>query len=353
MPSVAYHPPGLRLGAYQTGALVTVTGAVTLSTGALLIRHIDSATAWQIIFYRSIGLFTGLCLLFWLRRRADALPRLGRSWRAVLMAGPFQGTASIFFILALMQTSTAAAMLPMSSAPVIAAVLARLILGESVSRSTMLALVGVGTGVFIMTVGGTIEGNLVGSAYAIANTIAYATYIVFVRRASRFGVDMLPAVILGSMIAGTADASFTPSYVISTHDLLICLIWGGIVQCAGVACIIFGARFLTVAETSILIVIESASGPLLVWIFLGEVAGQWSVVGGIFVLVVVFFWSSRQIRHSRQQTFALIPAGLEPTGGEILNRDADRLPQATSRHRMDTAGKPGGIDNKPMEQDKE
>lgn len=285
---------------YRFSLVVTALGSLILSSGGLLARQMEGATGWQIIFYRSIGLFVGLWVLFGVRHREMAFSRVRETWKAALLAGPFQGAASIFFILALMQTTVANAMLPMSCVPLIAAGLGWLILGEPIRLVTVIALCFAGLGVAVMTAGGAAQGTTSGAALALANAFSFALYLVLVRRETRHGGgDMLPAVMVGSLLAGTTAAFVTPSFAISAHDLLICIVWGSLVQCTGVACVIFGARRLFAAELSLLTLVESASGPLLVWIILSERPGNWSILGGLIVLSVVALWLLEQIVRER------------------------------------------------------
>jgi len=58
-----------------------------------------------------------------------------------------------------------------------------------------------------------------------------------------------------------------------------------------------GPRYISSGEVALLILLETALAPLLVWIAVGEYPGQWALFGGfivIGVLVVSNLWSLRK-----------------------------------------------------------
>ena len=49
-----------------------------------------------------------------------------------------------------------------------------------------------------------------------------------------------------------------------------------------------GPRYITSAEVSLLVLVESVCAPLLVWAVLGEDPGGWALIGGAVVLGALF-----------------------------------------------------------------
>ena len=72
--------PGRADPEYTYGVLLVALAGVFWSTGGLLVRWIDAADAWQIIFYRSLSLALTLLLIVAVRHR-------GRLVRAFASAG--------------------------------------------------------------------------------------------------------------------------------------------------------------------------------------------------------------------------------------------------------------------------
>src|SRR3954447_5983745 len=82
---------------HAAGVLVGCVGSVIVSLGAVAVREIGAAEDWQIVFYRAVGLLTGLSALFILRHGGAVKATWAAGAPAALAAGPFQGLASVFF----------------------------------------------------------------------------------------------------------------------------------------------------------------------------------------------------------------------------------------------------------------
>ena len=120
-------------------ALVMLAGAFW-SSGGLLVRLVEAADAWQILFYRSLGLVAFLALVLVLRSRG----RLFAAFRAAGPTGVVAGACLVFafsgFIFAVRLTTVANALFLLSAAPFGAALLGRIVLGEVVRRATWQAI---------------------------------------------------------------------------------------------------------------------------------------------------------------------------------------------------------------------
>jgi drug/metabolite transporter (DMT)-like permease len=298
---------------YRLGIMLAAAGETVLSFSGVVIRHVESATSWQIIFYRSIGLLTGLSILYAIRNAGRLKASFMASVPRALSVGPFQGLASIFFILALANTTIANAMLTLSATPLIAAVLGRIILRERVPVVTVLAMLGAVTAIAIMTYDGFNSGVGLGSLFAVANAFAFATYIVMLRRSSRFRrageFDMFPAVMVGAIVAGSISLIPIHSFNISAHDLVVCLFWGAGVQTVGVALMTTSARMIPAAELSIMVLLESIGGPIWAWLLIGELPGALTISGGVLMITVIVAWSLirlSQEHHASAKSITLL-----------------------------------------------
>ena len=126
-----------RNRAYLQGVVLVLLAGTIWSTAGIVVRAMDAATGWQIIFYRSAALIPTLLVLIALRNRG----RVGGAFRAAGWAGVVGGLclslAFTGFIFALIHTTVANALFILSSAPLATAVLAWLVLREpsSIKRS--------------------------------------------------------------------------------------------------------------------------------------------------------------------------------------------------------------------------
>ena len=137
-------PRRTRDARYPVGVILVILAALSLSSGGVLIRHIDGADGWQILFYRS---FTGaltISAFLLLRYRSNLFAAFHRVGRAGLLSAFLLGAAFACFVWAVVLTSVANVALIGSTSPLFAAGLAWLVLGERVGE--MAPGVGVGAG---------------------------------------------------------------------------------------------------------------------------------------------------------------------------------------------------------------
>ncbi len=99
---------------------------------------------------------------------------------------------------------------------------------------------------------------------------------------------MLPATAVGSLIAATVAVFATSGDLqVSTHDLVICFIWGAVISSVGHFLVVTSSRHLGGAELTLLILIEFILGPIWVWLVINEVPGLMTLAGGAIVLIAV------------------------------------------------------------------
>lgn len=253
-------------------------------------RQLEQADVWGIVFYRAVGLLVGTTLLCAIRYRTRFFFILSNNAPKMITAGLFQGLSSALFVLAVTNTSIANAMLVLSSVPLFGAILGWLILRERVDRPTMIAICTVMVGISTIAWDGIVTGTIVGNFAAFGNALSFAFFVIFMRRAGN--IDLLPIVMCGAMIAALIGAVNLSTFRILPHDLAVCLIWGGLIQCAGLYFVTRGARSLLTAEISLLSLSEFILGPVWAWVAVGEVPNVRSIVGGGLIVLTVALWSA-------------------------------------------------------------
>ena len=285
---VATSEPRLSLS-YLNGVLLVLLAGVFWSTMGLGVRSMDDANVWQILFYRSISLAIFLFLLISFRSGFKPLVRIKKAgisgvigaWGLVLA---FSGG-----IYAIQTTTVANAMFLFASAPFFAAFLGWIILRESVRRSTWIACAVAAIGIVVMVVDGIAVGHMTGNISALLSALGFATFTI----ALRWGrlEDMLPAVFLAGVFAILVSAvvCFANgfSFVLSTNDVSISVAMGVFQVGTGLAIYTIGSKVVPAAELALLSMTEVLLGPVWVWLFLGETASQYTLVGGVILLLAI------------------------------------------------------------------
>jgi drug/metabolite transporter (DMT)-like permease len=267
--------------------LVLLAGTLW-SAGGLIVREIETASEWQLIFYRSLALAVTLWVVLTVRNRMTVMVAFRDAGTTGILAGLCLAVASISFIFSLTHTTVANCLFLVSTSPFMAAVLGRVILGEGVRRFTWVAMGGALFGIGVMVAEGFAGGDLFGHLTALLAALGFACFIVTLRRGSR--VEMLPAVCLaglfGAIVAGALVVSDGPGLVIPVHDLALSAFYGGLLGC-GLTVFTIGSRHIPATELALLPLTEVVLGPIWVWLGVGEVPSPLTFLGGSIVLAAI------------------------------------------------------------------
>ena len=198
----------------------------------------------------------------------QAFRRIGLAGVAVAVC---VATASGSFIAALNHTSVARVLFIMAIAPVLAALIARVTLGEPITRRAVAAMALALGGVALM-LGAPGEGSLAGDGLSLLAALAFAVMIVITRW--RHDVSMAPATCLAQAILVVVFLPFASPGEIDAAAVgwLAAL---GIGQIGlGFALLTVGARLIPAAQVGLITLLEVVLGPLWVWLALDERPGQ-------------------------------------------------------------------------------
>jgi drug/metabolite transporter (DMT)-like permease len=267
----------------RRGQIYVALAAIAWSTAGVLQRQLTLDTATQ-VFGRAM--FAGAALLVYVAivERGRVVP----AFRSVGVAGIgvalCVAAASAGFISALNYASVARVLFILAVSPVMAAVLARVTLGEPITRRTAWAMLLALGGVSLM-LGTPGEGSLKGDALALLAAFSFAVMVVITR--ARHDVSMAPATCLSQVILVVAFLPFATPSAIGSGDIgwLAAL---GIGQIGlGFALLTVGARLIPAAQVGLITLLEVVLGPLWVWLALDERPSTATLIGGAIVIAAI------------------------------------------------------------------
>ena len=285
--------------------VLMIVSSVIISFGGLVHRNLDNIDAWQINFYRSISLMIAIFIILMIQTRGGAIREIRGIGYAGVWAGAIMAVTGISFMQALENTTVANTMFTISAIPFITAAMAWLILKESLTRVTLAAMATTALGISIMVVDGIGGGSAYGNGMALITATGFSTFAVIVR--SNRHINMLPALFMsGVFITLMSFVASIDRLGVSLHDLLLCVLWGGVMSGIGNGMFIIASRHLVAAELTLFMLLEFALSPLWVWFFVGESPTKWALVGGSIVIssvairaLVELQGKSRPIRRGR------------------------------------------------------
>jgi DME family drug/metabolite transporter len=265
--------------------LVLLAGGLW-SLGGIIVREIEVASEWQLLFYRSVTLAVTLFAFLAARSRGHVMRTFQAAGVAGIAAGLCLAASFICFIFSVTHTTVANTLFLLSSAPFISAALGRILLSERL-RSTIWAIMSVEfIGIALMVWEGLGAGDLFGDLTALGAALGFSGFTVALRHGKT--VEMLPAICLagtfGALVAGTITIPLGNGLVIPVHDLLLCVIYGGAVLGFGLIMYTAGSRYVPAAELTLLSLTEVVLGPIWVWLVIGEAPSGMTLLGGVVLL---------------------------------------------------------------------
>ncbi|MGR4067226.1 DMT family transporter [Billgrantia sp. C5P2] len=269
----------------QQGLLLTGGGALIISPDALLIKLIGLPDS-EILLWRGLLTALGFVVIMLARHGAGTLAAYRRcGWTGIGVALLFSGS-TFGFVLGNQYTKGGNVLMILAGAPLIAALLSRLFLGERLPRRTWLAiwLCLLGTSLIVLDDAG--AGSWIGNGFALLAATALAANFTLCR--TRPGVDMSPMLTLSGLIVAATAALFGlvgDGIALPPADSLLLLVLLCLVLLPlGFTLIQRGPLYLPAAEVGLLMLLEVVVGTLWVWWILGERPAPVALVGGALVL---------------------------------------------------------------------
>jgi drug/metabolite transporter (DMT)-like permease len=286
--------------AYRLGLGYMFTATLFTSIAGVVLRLIEEADGWQVLFYRSGALV--VTLLPFIAWRYGA--RSGAAFRAVgrsgLMAAACLAGAFSLFIFALLETTVANVVFTVGLSPLFAATFAWLALREALAPSTFAAMAASVVGLALMVGDGLASGTLLGNALALGCCLCYAAALVAMRKGR--SVDMIPAVCLAGLLAAVAAAVLAPKgLAIGGRDL-------GLAATLGVVQLGFQYMLLTVAirhvpaaEVALIGRASLVLAPIWVWLAVGETPSPLTLAGGAVIFLAITSHGLLALKRSRAE----------------------------------------------------
>ncbi len=284
--------------AYQRGLSLMFTATLFTSIAGVVLRLVEDADGWQVLFYRSAALvLTLLPFIAWRygTRAGAAFRAVGRSGLmvAVCLAGAFS-----LFIFALLETTVANVVFTVGLSPFFAAIFAWVVLREVLAPSTLAAMAASLAGIALMVGDGLARGTLLGNAFALGACLCYAAALVAMRKGQ--AVDMIPAVCLAGLLAAVVAAVMAPNgLAVSGRDLGLAATLGVVQLGFQYILLTVAIRHVPAAEVALIGRASLVLAPIWVWLGVGEVPSALTLAGGAVIFLAITSHGVLAIRRSR------------------------------------------------------
>jgi drug/metabolite transporter (DMT)-like permease len=273
------------------GILLVMTASIFWGLEPLWVRKVG-ADDWQILFW-SGGLMAA-AMFAWLTlvRGRNILRGILDTGRPGLVAVITLTLAYSGYILSLNRTTVANTVVLLATAPLIAALLGRIFLGERLRRRTLVAMFLAFAGVLTMVSNSLGAIQLTGDLIALATGACFAINIVALRSAPiRDGepVDMMPSNAMAGIVIAVIAMFLTDPFAVAGADIPYLLLIGLVAMALGTWLFTRGVRHLQAAEAGLLCLTEAVIAPVLVWAFIDEIPETRALLGAAIILAALVY----------------------------------------------------------------
>ena len=280
---------------YRSGVLLALGAGLLFGTYGVFFRLVEDGTVWHILLYRAIALIAVPLVYLIIRYGVEDAVKRTVSFGVGTFPVVVIGIAQIAVNVALYRASVAAVMCIMATTPVIAALLARVLLAERVKPQTAIGAVLSIVGIAFIVSGGVVSGSLDGILLAIFSAVSYAGFHVLVRK-SAATVDGAAVILQSSIVSaigGAVGIVLTgATFAVSAADFGYISLLGGFSMGGGFILYAIAAPRISAAELALFPSIENVLSPIYVWLMINEVPAPQTLIGApiVFIGIIIAAW---------------------------------------------------------------
>jgi len=303
MRQAAAHPRS-----YWAGCGLVIAGGLVLSLGILCLRAASASDAWQYLFWRGIGFSCSLAFLAAWRHGSSPLAQMRRlggfAWVSVLALV----ASKDLFVAAIKSGSTPEVFFLMSLAPLMAALLARPLLGERIGSLGLVAVAIALGGVALMSGLSLSADHLtwgrdwLARVFAFGTAFSFALYSLATRGARPQDLDaaLVAGGIVTAMLSAIALLWLGLPVAANLTDTALGLLHGGVILATGLVLFARGSRVVPGVSLVMLAQAETVAAPIWTYLFFAETTTLAVVVGGALILMAVLMHASEQARRQTE-----------------------------------------------------
>ena len=267
------------------GPILVLLGGFSLSWGGLIIRSFESASIWQILFYRSLFFLWALITFLFLTYGKETLRKIKIAGIPGLIGGIFLSGSFVAYMYSMTETTVANVVFIISTQTIFLPVLAYFFLKEKISPRGLVAIVLAMIGVVLMIGDSIGTGSLYGNIAALAIPINFSILILIIRKYPK--VDMIPAIFYAGILSCIYGLALLESISISTKDIWLSFLLGVPQLAFGFIFITIGSRTTPAVMVGLLMLMETIFAPIWVWLFYNEIPPTSVLIGGLIIISAV------------------------------------------------------------------
>ena len=277
----------------QKGILLAFIGVLLITPDSLFVRLIG-IDSWALVFYRGFIPFICLLILLLFLYKKDFINNCYAIGYAGIANAIVVALANITFISSLDNTNVANTLIMISLAPFMAAIFGSIFLKENPNTRTWITI----SICFIFVIFifyDSYEGNkIINDFFGLLTAILIGGSAVIIRYAKK--INFLPSLLLAKVFTMLFSIYFVKSLSLSNSDLFLVIIMGIFCVFLPISLLTLAPRYIPAHQVQLFFVLETALGPIWVWIFINEHPSIKTFIGGFFIVSIIFIYTILEIR---------------------------------------------------------
>ena len=274
------------------GYLLALLGIFILSPDALLIR-LWGDDPLQISVYR--GILAGSMVLVYnqfLDRRSLYAQLAPAGAIGVIITSIVVGVSQLGFVFGISNANVTDVLVIIAFAPLASAFMSALFLGEKVTAPTWFATLVCAIGLAILFGQSGSDSSWFGLTSAVICALTIAGQFVLMRAFPK--ANMTGCMGFGYILSGILCLFIAPDLTLDSHQIMPMLVMVLIVSPIPFVLFILSLRYISAAETSLIMLMESILGTFWVWLVLTETPSMQTTLAGSLVIgtLVIYSWLS-------------------------------------------------------------
>ena len=283
---------------HAKGLMYTLIGMVLILPDTVFLRII-SAEPMVSAFWRSLFAGSFILTVILLTQGTEPFRAVLRTgWPALIYILIISTTAPAI-VMAVHYTSVANVVFIFATIPIFAVIFGKVFLGEAIKTRMILTIMAVFSGLGVIAFGSSTSelSSWKGDLWAIYIAVAFAAALTAVRRVK--DTSMVPALPFAYIGAACLLFIFVEPFTSFTTEWPLFLTHGSLIA-AGACFLAIGPRYISASEVALIILLESALAPVLVWVVAGEYPGHWALIGGTIVIMAMIISNLYELLRLRR-----------------------------------------------------
>ena len=280
----------------QKGIFLAFIGILFITPDSLSVRLIG-ITSWELVFYRGFIPFICLFILLLFIYKKDFITKCYAIGYAGILNAILVALGNITFVTSLENTNVANTLIMISLAPFMAAIMGSIFLNERPNRRTWITIWLCFIIVVFIFYDSYESNKIVGDIFGLLTAILIGSSAVVIRYAKK--INFLPSLMLAKIFTMLFVIYFVESLVLTNSDLFLVIIMGVFFVFLPISLITLAPRYIPAHEVELFFVLETALGPIWVWLVINEQPSLKTIIGGFCIISIIFIYALLELQGKK------------------------------------------------------